>query len=70
MLNDTQVVAVMHYGVYNILKFVFSYSELYNLFYQVVSDLQTSFLTDLSITSVLYRTSYDNFTVYRFQLSV
>jgi hypothetical protein len=31
MVNDTHVVAVMHYGVNGILKFIFSYSEPYNL---------------------------------------
>ena len=31
MVNDTKLVAVMHYGVYNILKFLFSYPEPYNL---------------------------------------
>ena len=31
MVNDTKLVAVMHYRVYNILKFFFSYSEPYDL---------------------------------------
>jgi hypothetical protein len=31
MVNDTKVVTVMHYGVYGILKFLFSYSKPYNL---------------------------------------
>ena len=46
MVNDAKVVAVMHYRVYNILKFLFSCPEPYIL---VVLDQQTSFLIDFSI---------------------
>src|SRR5919109_615363 len=31
MVNDAKVVTVMHYRIYNILKFLFSYFEPYNL---------------------------------------
>jgi hypothetical protein len=34
MINDTKlIIAVMHYGVYGILKFFFSYFEPYNLYF-------------------------------------